>query len=135
MAEFVRTMGLPAAKKGDHIIAIDTHTVEVEGVATATPHPFDAVIDDGVCGNVYIMGAPAATVDSTATNTPSHIPIPPDGEFVPSPSDKATIIAGSGSVMVGGKAAARNGDTANTCNDGGDLPVGTVVAGGSVMIG
>jgi len=128
-------MGAPAAKKGDQIIAVDTHTVEVEGVPTPTPHPFAGVIDDGLCGSVYIMGAPAATVDSTATNTPPHIPIPPDGEFVPTPSDSATIIAGSGSVKIGGKAAARSGDTANTCNDGGDLPVGTVVAGGSVMIG
>jgi len=128
-------MGQPAAKKGDIITAMDTHTVEVEGVPAPTPHPFSGIIDDGLCGSVYIMGVPAATVDSTATNTPAHIPIPPDGEFVPTPSDSATIITGSGSVMIGGKAAARNGDTANTCNDGGDLPVGTVVAGGSVMIG
>jgi len=128
-------MGQPAAKKGDTIVAKDTHTVVVEEVPTATPHPFSGVIDGGLCGSVYIMGAPAATVGSTATNTPAHIPIPSKGKFVPKPSNKATVIAGSGSVTIGGKAAARNGDTANTCNDGGDLPVGTVVAGGSVLIG
>jgi uncharacterized Zn-binding protein involved in type VI secretion len=42
---------------------------------------------------------------------------------------------GSASVKIGGKAAARNGDTANTCNHPGDLPVGTVIASGSVFIG
>jgi len=128
-------MGQPAAKKGDKIVAMDIHTVVVMQVSTPTPHPFSGVIDGGLCGSVYIMGAPAATVDSTATNTPAHRPIPPNGRFVPRPSNKATIIAGSGSVTIGGKAAARSGDTANTCNDGGNLPVGTVVAGGSVLIG
>ncbi|MCL1905378.1 MAG: PAAR domain-containing protein [Clostridiales bacterium] len=128
-------MGSPAAKKGDLIVAIDTHTVIVEEVPTPGPHPFNGVIDGGLCGSVLIMGAAAATVDSTATNTPPHLPIPSAGKFADTPSDKATISAGSGSVFIGGKPAARSGDTADTCNDGGDLPVGSVVAAGSVFIG
>jgi uncharacterized Zn-binding protein involved in type VI secretion len=38
-------------------------------------------------------------------------------------------------VFINGKPAARNGDTALTCNDPADLPAGTVVAAGSVNIG
>jgi uncharacterized Zn-binding protein involved in type VI secretion len=37
--------------------------------------------------------------------------------------------------MINNKPAARNGDTALTCNDPADLPIGTVVAVGTVMIG
>ncbi len=37
--------------------------------------------------------------------------------------------------LINGKQAARNGDTATTCNDPVDLPVGTVVAAGTVLIG
>jgi uncharacterized Zn-binding protein involved in type VI secretion len=38
-------------------------------------------------------------------------------------------------VNINGKPAARNGDTAMTCNDPADLPAGTVVAVGTVAIG
>jgi uncharacterized protein involved in type VI secretion and phage assembly len=69
---------------------------------------------------------PAATVDSTATNTPPHIP--QGGPFQSPPSNKATIKIGSSTVFINGKAAARMGDTAETCNDPSDLPVGTVVS-------
>jgi len=40
-----------------------------------------------------------------------------------------------GDVRINGKPAARSGDTALTCNDPADLPVGTVVAAGTVRIG
>jgi uncharacterized Zn-binding protein involved in type VI secretion len=37
--------------------------------------------------------------------------------------------------LINGKPVARNGDTALTCNDPADLPAGTVVAVGTVLIG
>ena len=37
--------------------------------------------------------------------------------------------------MINGKPAARAGDKALTCNDPADLPAGTVIAVGTVMIG
>jgi uncharacterized Zn-binding protein involved in type VI secretion len=80
-----------------------------------------------------IQGMAAATVDSTATNTPPHIPI--GGTFVNPPKNKGKIIKGSATVKINNKAAARAGDTAETCNDPSDLPVGTVVAVSTVMIG
>jgi len=79
------------------------------------------------------MGMAAATVDSTATNTPSHIP--QGGPFQSPPSNKGTIKMGSTTVKINGKDAARNGDMAETCNDPSDMPVGTVIAVGTVMIG
>jgi len=38
-------------------------------------------------------------------------------------------------VKINGKMAARNGDMATTCNDPVDIPSGTVMAVGTVMIG
>jgi uncharacterized Zn-binding protein involved in type VI secretion len=38
-------------------------------------------------------------------------------------------------VKINGKMAARNGDIAETCNDPVDLPVGQVIAVGTVFIG
>jgi uncharacterized Zn-binding protein involved in type VI secretion len=92
------------------------------------------MIDGGLSTNVRIGGMPAATVSSTATNQPPHLPIGGPSFQIP-PTNRATIMTGSATVRVNGKQAARNGDTANTCNDPAPLPVGTVIAVGTVMIG
>lgn len=132
-------MGQPAAKQGDQIVATDTHIVMVPAapnpVPTPLPHPFTGVIGGGLSGDVKIMGMAAATVDSTADNTPPHMPTPPGTSFQKPPSNKATIKVGSPTVKINGKMAARNGDPAMTCNDPADLPAGTVVAVGTVFIG
>jgi uncharacterized Zn-binding protein involved in type VI secretion len=99
------------------------------------PHPFAGIISGGLSGDVNIMGLPAATVGSTADNTPPHVPTPPGTTFQKPPSNKATIQIGSPTVKINGKMAARNNDTATTCNDPADLPVGKVIAVGTVMIG
>jgi uncharacterized Zn-binding protein involved in type VI secretion len=130
-------MGQPAAKKGDKIMATDTHIILIQAgpVTTPTPlpHPFTGIIDGNLSSDVNIMGMPAATVDSTATNTPSHIP--QGGPFQSPPKNKGTIKLGSMTVKINSKMAARSGDMAETCNDPADLPAGTVIAVGTVMIG
>jgi uncharacterized Zn-binding protein involved in type VI secretion len=128
-------MGMPAAKKGDRVVANDMHLIQppLPASPVLTPHLFTGIIDGGLSTNVNIMGMPAATINSTATNTPPHVPI--GGTFVKPPTNKGTIQAGSGTVLINGKPAARNGDTAMTCNDPNDLPVGKVVAVGTVLIG
>jgi uncharacterized Zn-binding protein involved in type VI secretion len=63
------------------------------------------------------------------------VPTPPGTSFQRPPSDQATVQVGSATVTIGGKAAARTGDPALTCNDPADLPAGTVVAAGTVSIG
>ncbi|MCP4287424.1 MAG: hypothetical protein GY792_23795 [Gammaproteobacteria bacterium] len=130
-------MGQPAAKQGDQVIATDIHIIMIPAapspIPTPLPHPFTGMIDGGLSSDVNIMGMPAATVDSTASNTPPHIP--QGGPFQSPPSNKATIKMGSMTVKINGKMAARNGDMAMTCNDPADMPAGTVVAVGTVMIG
>lgn len=131
-------MGQPAAKQGDQIVATDIHVVMVPGarpVPTPLPHPFTGIISGGVSGDVKIMGKHAATVGSTADNTPPHLPTPPGTAFQKPPANKSTIQMGSQTVKINGKPAARNGDVAITCNDPADLPVGSVVAVGTVFIG
>jgi len=132
-------MGQPAAKEGDKITATDMHIVMVPSatgaVPTLLPHPFSGTINGNLSGDVKVMGKKAATVDSTADNSPRHTPTPPGTSFQKPPANKGTIKTGSSSVKINGKAAARNGDTAETCNDPTDLPVGTVVASGTVLIG
>lgn len=128
-------MGTAAAKQGDQITATDMHLIQPPGTAppVLTPHPFTGIISAKLSKDVNIMGLPAATMNSKATNTPPHLPI--GGTFVNPPSNQATILMGSATVSINGKAAARNGDTATTCNDPADLPAGTVVATGTVMMG
>jgi uncharacterized Zn-binding protein involved in type VI secretion len=133
-------MGQPAAKKGDQVVGVDTHIVMVPAppgppVPTPLPHPFAGMLDGGLSQDVKIMGQPAATVGSTASNQPPHMPTPPGNAFQKGPGNKATIKLGSTTVKINGKAAARAGDIADTCNDPADLPVGTVIAAGTVMIG
>ena len=129
-------MGQPAAKQGDRITATDIHIILVPAVVpvpTPIPHPFLGIIDGSLSGNVNVMSKPAATLGSTATNQPPHIPI--GGPFQIPPKNRGQIISASTTVRINGKPAARNGDTALTCNDPVDLPVGKVIAVGTVMIG
>lgn len=130
-------MGQPAAKQGDQITAVDTHIIMIPSpggpVPTPVPLPFSGMINGNLSSNVKIMGMAAATQGSTADNLPPHIP--PGGPFQKPPSNKGQIMTGSATVMINGKPAARNGDTAQTCNDPVDAPVGTVIAVGTVMIG
>lgn len=130
-------MGQPAAKQGDRVLAVDTHVVMIPSpggpVPTPLPHPFVGVLDGSLSDDVTIAGMAAATVGSTATNTPAHVPM--GGPFQTPPSDRATVRVGSPTVRINGQAAVRNGDAADTCNDPADLAIGTVVAVGAVMIG
>jgi len=128
-------MGQPAAKQGDRILATDTHLIQPPGSPSPVPipHAFNGALDGNLSTTVKFMGKPAATVGSTATNTPSHVP--QGGSFINPPTNRATVTLGSTTVRIGGKAAARNGDTAMTCNDPADLPVGKVLATGTVLIG
>ena len=80
-----------------------------------------------------IEGKPAAVEGSTATNAPAHVPTA--GPFQKPPSNRGTVNTGSAAVLINGKPAARNGDSALTCNDPADAPNGTVVAAGTVLMG
>ena len=131
-------MGQPAAKQNDTIVATDKHVVIIPGSPPTTsslPHPFMGIINKNLSSDVNIMGLAAATLDSTADNTPPHVPTPPGTSFQNPPTNLGTIKVVSQTVKINGKGAARNGDKADTCNDPADDRVGTVVATGTVLIG
>lgn len=132
-------MAQPAAKANDQVVATDTHIVMVPAgpslVPTPLPHPFSGILDGALSTTVKVAGQAAVVVGSTADNTPAHLPTPPGTVFQTPPSNKGTVQMGSATVRIQGKAVARNGDTVTTCNDPADLPVGTIVAAGTVMVG
>ena len=55
--------------------------------------------------------------------------------FQTPPANRGTVQAGSPTVHINSKPAARNGDTVMTCNDPADAPVGKIVAVGTVLVG
>lgn len=130
-------MGQPGAKQGDKVMATDIHIVMIPSpggpIPTPLPNPFVGQLDGKLSENVNFDGKAAAMQGSTATNSPGHIPA--GGPFQSPPKDKGEVMLGSATVKVNGKPAARNGDTALTCNDPSDVPGGTVLAVGTVMIG
>ena len=132
-------MGVPAAKQGDQVVAVDTHIVMVPTpggpVPTPLPHPFAGMLDGALATSVNVGGMAAAMVDSTASNQPPHLPTPPGTAFQSPPANKGTVMLGSTTVLIEGKGAARAADTVKTCNDPADMPVGQIVAVGTVLVG
>jgi uncharacterized Zn-binding protein involved in type VI secretion len=132
-------MGQPAAKQNDMITAIDIHIVMVPSpggpVPTPLPHPFSGMLNGNLSPDVKIMGVPAATVGSTADNMPPHIPTPPGTTFQMPPTNKATIMMGSGTVFINHKPAARMGDMVQTCADPLPNSAGQLAAVATVIIG
>ena len=129
-------MGLPAAKQGDMIVAVDTHLEQPPAPGSPVPlvNPFSAPLTTGLSADVYIEKRLAATVGSGGSNLPPHIP--KIGTFVNLPTNQGIISLGSMTVLINKKPAARMGDSAMTCNDPAPLPVGNVIVPGStVMIG
>jgi uncharacterized Zn-binding protein involved in type VI secretion len=132
-------MGQPAARQGDQVVGIDIHVVIVPAVIPIPmplPHPFSGPITTGTVPSVLIEGAPAATVDSVATNQPPHLPTPPGTSFAKPPANRGSVSLGSGTVMIGGRPAARLGDPVRTCNDPVDADTSAIVTGApTVLIG
>jgi hypothetical protein len=130
-------MSKAVAKEQDRITATDTHIVLVSSpsgpVPTPTPLPFDGVLDGDLSADVYAEHKKVALDGTTGTNTPSHNA--PNGPFQNPPSNKGTVQATTGTVFANKRPLARADDPALTCNDPADVPVGTVVASGSVYAG
>jgi uncharacterized Zn-binding protein involved in type VI secretion len=127
-------VGKPAAKQGDVVTATDTHLIQPPAPAGPfpAPHPFSGTLDTSLSPDVTIMGRAAVVVGSIATNVP-HLPA--GGSFVIPPLNRGQVAAGSATVTINGQPAARAGDVVTTCDDPGNMPVGTIQAAGTVTIG
>ncbi|MGE0853115.1 MAG: PAAR domain-containing protein [Hyphomicrobiaceae bacterium] len=132
-------MGQPAAKQGDQAIGVDTHIVMVPSpngqVPTPLPHPFAGVLDTNLSPDVRIEKRQAATNGSIATNTPAHIPTPPGVAFQVPPPNRGPVSGGSATVRINRRAAARAGDTVDSCDDLGVPGNSRIVAASTVRIG
>jgi uncharacterized Zn-binding protein involved in type VI secretion len=112
-----------AAKQNDRIHNTDTHVVMVPSASGQTPTPvtghiFDAPITEGLSADVMIDGKPAAVVGSVAlTSLAQHPPMAPGVAYQVQPTFEGRITMGSTTVFINGKAAARAGDPALTCNE------------------
>lgn len=126
-------MGNPAATLTSSVQAVDVHLVMVPTpggpVPTPLPHPFAGQITGGTCPTVTVGGNPVATRNSTATNSPPHLPTPPGTMFQTPPGNRGTVMLASVTVMAGGNGVARLGDPVLTCNDPADAPAGSIVNG------
>jgi len=132
-------MGKPIARQTDQAVATDTHIVLVPTaggpVPTPLPHPFVGQLNGALSTTVTANGKAVATVDSTASNQPPHLPTPPGTSFQSPPANQGTVQMGSATVKVQGKMVARAGDIVKTCNDPVDAPVGQIIAAGTVLVG
>ena len=121
-------MGKFNAKQGDKIVAVDIHLYPGSPPVPG-PHPYNGIIQMKTETTINVMGMPSAVVGTKSMNTPPHAPA------VDGPNNIAEIILGSTGVFFNGKAAARIGDIANTCQVGGPAPLGQVVCSGTVFSG
>ena len=137
-------MRQPAARKGDQIVSkpTHTHTVIVPGPSTTRfPHPCVWEVSENLSPNVNIEGQPAATVGSGGNNADNkaHQPLPlgiATAFATPPPTmDRAKITAGSSTVNINRKSAARSGDACFTCDESGGDSSGKVISVSTVWIG
>ena len=129
-------MARTLAKQGDDVVAVDTHIVMVTTpsgpVATPLPSPFRGPLSSELSTTVFADDKAAATEGSKAQNASPHVP--QGGSFQKTPANEASVAQGSATVFIDDKPAARNGDPATTCNDPTDLPIGKIMAGGTVLV-
>lgn len=125
-----------AARMNDPVNGTDLHGIipPSGGPPAPTPHPYAGRITTGCATDVLINGQPAATQGSGSMLNAPHIP--QGGSFAVPPTGQGTVLAGSRTVLVGGKPLARTGDQVQTCNDPAPAPTSSI-AGGSpdVMAG
>jgi len=89
----------------------------------AGPLPFSAPLTTGLAVQTTIGGKPAAVVGSGGVNTPPHVGLHPADPFMAPPTQQASIISGSLTVLIEGKPAATTDSQATACG----IPGGTCV--------
>src|SRR3954451_4671243 len=130
-------MPQPAARQGDPVTGTDVHILLVPSpggpVPTPTPLPFSGTLTGGCVADVLVNGKPVAVQGSTATNVPPHV-APPPATFAKPPSNSATVLMGSLTVLAAGRPVGRLGDQVLSCNDPVDAPTSAIAGGSSDVV-
>ena len=123
-------MPQPAARMNDPVTGTDLHTI-ISAASGATlpgvPHPYAGRIASGCANDVLINGQPAAVQGSGSMLNAPHLP--QGGTFSVPPTGQGTVMAGSATVLVGGRPLARLGDQVQTCNDPVPAPTSSITGG------
>jgi uncharacterized Zn-binding protein involved in type VI secretion len=128
-------MGSPAAVLGDQIKATcATHSIPNPTGAPqpAGPLPFSAPITIGAVETVLINDKPAAVVGSSGLNTPPHTGLHPTDPCAEPETQIGRVVAGSETVLIGGRKAATGSSQCTVCNE---APGTLAASGATVLIG
>lgn len=112
-------MGQPAAVMGDKIMGqCSVHQIPNPASGApqpAPPMPFQAPLTLGLATKVLIANKPAAVMGSSGFNTPPHVGLHPSDPYMAPPTQEGKVVAGSPTVLIEGKAAARTGSQVIMC--------------------
>lgn len=85
------------------------------------PLPFSAPLTLGLASKVLIAGKPAAVLGSSGYNTPPHVGLHATDPYMVPTMQEGRVLAGSPTVMIEGKPAARTGSQCLGCATPGAL--------------
>jgi uncharacterized Zn-binding protein involved in type VI secretion len=112
-------MGTPAAVLGDQITgSCPLHQIPNPTTGApqpAPPLPFAAPLLQGLATKTFIGGKPAAVQGSSGLNTPPHPGLHPSDPFMVATTQRGQVAAGSTSVLIEGRPAARTGSACTIC--------------------
>ena len=128
--------GTPAAVMGDRIMGTcmghQIPSPPVGNPGPAPPMPFSAPLLQGLATKVLIGGKPAAVVGSSGMNTPPHVGLHVSDPFMGPPTQQGRVVAGSMTVLIEGKPAAKTGAQCMICLG---LPGNLLGSAATVLIG
>lgn len=111
-------MGQPAAVMGDAIraqCAIHLIPGAMGAPQPAPPLPFSAPLLQGLASSVLICSKPAAVQGSTGLNTPPHVGLHATDPFMVPTQQQGRVLAGSATVLIEGRPAARTASGCSVC--------------------
>jgi uncharacterized Zn-binding protein involved in type VI secretion len=111
-------MGVPAAVAGDKITGTCAGHQAIGPTGSpipAPPMPFSAPLTTGVSTTVTIQHKPVALVGSWGLSVPPHVGLHAGDPHMAPPTQKGTVMAGSATVKVEGKALATQSSSCTMC--------------------
>jgi uncharacterized Zn-binding protein involved in type VI secretion len=85
------------------------------------PLPFSAPLVQGLAATVLAQGKPMAVQGSWGLNTPPHVGLHLSDPFALPTAQRGSVVAGSATVQLEGKPAAKTGSTVTCCQEPGQL--------------